>query len=129
MKISKKSATLLSLALISIIAGCGGGEDDDNAATPQNNNTTSYAFAKAGVYQTGEQNFVATTSKTIINNEAAYIPSQCYTKKEDENGAILNPCYSCHTDAEEPNYIDDVELQTSYEFAEYALTNRWKNLF
>ena len=131
MKISKKSATLLSLALISIIAGCGGG--DDNAATstpiPQSNNTTSYAFAKAGVYQTGEQNFVVTTSKTITNNEAAYIPSQCYTKKEDENGAILNPCYSCHTDAQEPNYIDDVELQTSYEFAEYALTNRWKNLF
>jgi hypothetical protein len=68
------------------------------------------------------------TSKMMLN-EAAYIPSQCYTKTEDEDGSVHNPCYSCHIASKAPNYSDDSDLQLTYSFPEYANTNHWKNLF
>jgi hypothetical protein len=68
------------------------------------------------------------TSKWM-RNEAAYIPSQCYTKTEDKNGSAHNPCYSCHVASKAPNYSDDSDLQLTYSFPEYANTNHWKNLF
>ncbi len=131
MKITKKSLYISSLTLVALFFGCGGGDDNTNqsASNVENGNTTQYAFIKSGTYQDTKQIFTTTTSKTILNNEAAYIPSQCYTKKEDEEGKVFNPCASCHTTPIEPNYTDDIDLQTSYDFAEYALTNRWKNLF
>ena len=63
-------------------------------------------------------------SKTMIN-PAAYIPPQCYTKTDDDH----NPCYTCHRDSIEPNYNNDVDLQKNYEFPEFAMKNRWSNLF
>jgi hypothetical protein len=68
------------------------------------------------------------TSKALIN-QAAYIPSQCYTKTFDSQGQAHNPCYACHIPTEAPNYINDGDLQISYSFAEYANTNHWSNLF
>lgn len=70
------------------------------------------------------------TSKTIVNNAGAYITSQCYTKTIDQEGKTHNPCYSCHINSQEPNYLtDDHELQSSYDFSEYTKINRWTNLF
>lgn len=64
-----------------------------------------------------------------LENEAAYIPPQCYTKTVDQAGNVHNPCYSCHTDASRPNYRNDGDLQLHYAFPEFATTNRWSNLF
>lgn len=68
-------------------------------------------------------------TSTLLVNEAAYIPPQCYTRTIDMDGVAHNPCYSCHVASREPNYIDDPDLQLGYTFAEYANTNRWTNLF
>lgn len=68
------------------------------------------------------------TSKSVVN-EGSYLPPQCYTVTKGKNSEVYNPCYSCHTDSREPNYINDSALQESYDFAEYLNTNRWKNLF
>lgn len=69
------------------------------------------------------------TSKTIVNSASAYISSQCYTKTEDSDGKIHNPCYSCHINSEEPNYIDDWDLQESYAFSENSKINPFTNAF
>jgi len=67
-------------------------------------------------------------SKSLVN-DAAYIPPMCWTKTEGANGDVHNACYTCHTKSTEPNYTSDQELQLSYDFPEYARTNRWSNLF
>jgi len=69
------------------------------------------------------------TSKSIINNHTAYITSQCYTKTVDTQGKAHNPCFSCHINSKLPNYINDSELQTAYDFSHYSKVNRWTNLF
>ncbi len=66
--------------------------------------------------------------RTLVN-KTAYIPPQCYTKTRDENGAVQNPCYSCHTESRRPNFINDSDLQLIYSFPTYALNNHWQNLF
>lgn len=63
-----------------------------------------------------------------LNNKLPNITSQCYTKTDD-GSSQYNPCYSCHTNSEKPNYNADHDLQTSYAFPEYATTNHWTNLF
>lgn len=65
----------------------------------------------------------------ILQNQTAYIPSQCYTKTTAEDGQTFNPCYSCHQKPIAPNYIEDADLQLGYDFLEYALENHWTNLF
>ena len=69
------------------------------------------------------------TSMTLINNQAAYIPAQCYTKAVDEKGNVHNPCMACHKATIEPNYRQDNELQLSYAFSDYTSHNHWSNLF
>ncbi len=66
---------------------------------------------------------------TNLYNATAFIPSQCYTKTIDSNNTKYNPCYTCHTEATEPNYFSDEDLQEEYSFPEYATKNRWTNLF
>lgn len=63
------------------------------------------------------------------HNEAAYVSSQCYTKTEDANGGVHNPCFSCHVASKAPNYVDDLDLQAVYDFSAYASKNRFSNLF
>ncbi|KUJ72426.1 hypothetical protein [Thiomicrospira sp. WB1] len=72
---------------------------------------------------------VSLMTNHIVNNDAAYIPSQCYTKTRGEMGQVHNPCFSCHTQGVTPNYIDDSAFQMEYDFREYSRTNRWRNLF
>ncbi len=83
--------------------------------------------------QLGNSNEIprVTLKRTIITNETAYIPSQCYvkTKSSDLGKRIFNPCYVCHTRSPEPNYVNDQVLQRAYSFPEAALKNPWHNLF
>lgn len=62
-------------------------------------------------------------------NKTAYIPAQCYTKTEDGQGGVHNPCYTCHVASRAPHYINDDDLQTEYSFPSPALRNPWTNLF
>lgn len=64
-----------------------------------------------------------------LTNPAPYIPSQCYTKTEDGNGGVHNPCYACHIESLAPNYINDADVQLQYSLPTPALTNHWTNLF
>ncbi|KJR42307.1 hypothetical protein MCHI_001788 [Candidatus Magnetoovum chiemensis] len=74
-----------------------------------------------------------------VQNTAAYIPPICYTKTETTNDSlddasnddskVFNPCYSCHTQGAKPNYTNDLRLQASYDFPEFAFDNKWDNVF
>jgi len=68
-------------------------------------------------------------SSIAKNNSAAYVTSQCYTKTQDPQGNLSNPCFSCHIDSIEPNYINDGDLQESYAMSTYTKKNRFSNLF
>jgi len=76
-----------------------------------------------------EMDYAIDLKSTDLYNKAAYIPSMCYTKTEDDNDVVHNPCFSCHTQSKEPNFINDGDLQVAYSFASYATTNHWSNLF
>ncbi len=69
------------------------------------------------------------TSKTLVANQAPYIPPQCYTKTVDANHKVHNPCMTCHTQGQVPNFINDTDVQFAYSFADYAKTNHWLNVF
>jgi len=69
------------------------------------------------------------TSTEVLNEKSAYISPQCYTKTQDENLNVYNPCYSCHINSDEPNYIDDWDLQESYAFSENSYKNPFTNSF
>ena len=62
-------------------------------------------------------------------NPFAFIPPQCYTRTQGADGTVHNPCYACHVGSVAPNYVDDGDLQTVYDFPEPALVNHWTNLF
>ena len=64
-----------------------------------------------------------------LTNETPHITSQCYTKTEDSQGRIHNPCFSCHTASVRPNLLNDHDLQKAYDFPAPAEDNPWKNLF
>ncbi len=68
-------------------------------------------------------------SYTKVENFGSYIPPQCYTKTQDNNGVIHNPCYTCHTQGKSPNFWNDTDLQESYNFPKQMLTNPYTNLF
>ena len=68
-------------------------------------------------------------TSTLLDNPAAYIPAQCYTKALDSDSHAHNPCFNCHIPSTAPNYINDGNLQLSYDFRDPALVNAWSNLF
>lgn len=65
----------------------------------------------------------ASIGKTV--NLEASVPPQCYTK----TAGVSNPCWTCHTVPQDPNFHSDWDLQEEYSFSGFALTNRWENLF
>lgn len=67
---------------------------------------------------------IAYANQDVTNPEAT-VPSMCYTKTD----GVANPCWTCHTDSVSPNEQGDWELQEEYAFSNFALTNRWSNLF
>lgn len=71
---------------------------------------------------------ISLKSNEIKHNPYAYIPSQCYTKTKIDD-KVNNPCFSCHTVGQEPNYIDDSEFQLIADFRSTTRKNPWTNLF
>lgn len=65
----------------------------------------------------------------IVNTPGAYIMSMCYTRTQDDNGSLHNPCYTCHTKGKEPNYNNDSNLQKEYSFPDKMRVNPFSNLF
>ena len=78
------------------------------------------------------QDEVTDIRTTTLANPIAYVTSQCFTKTRDDAGGVHNPCYSCHLDGQEPNYIHDGDVQLAYAFPgdpDIVLENPWTNLF
>jgi hypothetical protein len=69
------------------------------------------------------------TSKNILNKGSVYISPQCYTKTKDAQNNVFNPCYSCHINSEAPNFINDFDLQETYDFSESSYKNPFINSF
>ena len=65
----------------------------------------------------------ASIGRTV--NYEAVVPAMCYTKTD----GVSNACYACHVASVWPNQMDDFALQEEYAFSDFALTNRWSNLF
>ena len=93
-------------AALSMDAGCTVREKGDEAGAEYD--PLAYAYANPAVA-----------------NPEATVPAMCYTK----TGGTSNPCWVCHTDSRSPNEQSDRDLQESYSFSEFALTNHWDNLF
>ncbi len=63
-----------------------------------------------------------------VENHEALVPPQCYTRTDGR----FNPCFTCHQsyqDTNRPNFMKDARLQAEYDFSDFAMTNRWSNLF
>lgn len=114
----------IALAILLNFFGCISSEDNNS---PSDNDSTSDGSATGNVTPVIVD--IDFKSTIAVNNRGAYVTSQCYTKTSDEQSGIHNPCYSCHINSVEPNYIDDYELQQSYDFGEYTKINRFTNLF
>ncbi|MCC6466423.1 MAG: hypothetical protein IT463_13875 [Planctomycetes bacterium] len=93
-------------AALSMDAGCTVREKGDEAGAEYD--PLAYAYANPAVA-----------------NPEATVPAMCYTK----TGGTSNPCWVCHTDSRSPNEQSDRDLQESYSFSEFALTNHWDNVF
>ncbi len=127
-------------ALSMCIVGCGKDENsvivDTNKTVDVNDtNTTSDVIQ---VYETNNSLYntrgivpmnINFTSTISTNNSGAYVSSQCYTKTTDTKGGVHNPCFTCHIDSKEPNYINDWSLQSDNSFGDYTKVNRFTNLF
>jgi hypothetical protein len=95
--------------------------------TGATNTMHSVAFAVAARIERSLFDPLATARASIgktVNLEAS-VPPQCYTK----TGATSNPCWTCHTPSRGLNAANDWELQREYAFSDFALENRWSNLF
>lgn len=133
-----KYLAIATIVLVVIFTGCYDTSSDNNATNNphiQDDNISSDATnesesntTKVSMYTPPKQIFTSTTADTVLH-PGAYVTSQCYTKTEDNHGGVYNPCFSCHINSEEPNYINDPDLQVSYAFSEKTKVNPFTNLF
>jgi Tol biopolymer transport system component len=66
---------------------------------------------------------------TVLKNQAAYLPAQCYTRTVSKTGNVYNSCYTCHTKGLRPDFTNDKDLQLKFAFPAYAEQNHWTNMF
>ena len=130
-----KKISFAIIALIAIITfnTCGNGtskseNDLENTVQTIDGNTTGDSAGAVAIYES-PQVFTVTTLDSIVNSRGVYVTSQCYTKTKDSEGGVHNPCFACHTNSKEPNYIDDWDLQVSRAFSEATKKNPFTNLF
>jgi len=125
---------LLSIYML----GCANSEDVTSTLDTETNTTKELSTPSLAVYESNNAFYNTRNltpmnldfkSTTPINNKAAYVTSQCYTKTVDVDGVVHNPCFACHTNSKEPNYINDREMQEIHAFGEYTKVNRFSNLF
>ena len=117
------------VVLAGFVISCG--EDDSQENVQETQEKIAEYQTNNGIYNNRGivANAIDFKTTTPRQNKAAYVSSQCYTKTEDANGGVHNPCFSCHIDSKAPNYINDWEFQTNYDFSEYTKVNRFSNLF
>ncbi len=126
------------VAVMACILGCGSAADQpaeinvtDLTGTEENSVVLAVYESNNSLYNT--RGIVPFTldmiSTNAVNNKGAYVTSQCYTKTTDANNSVHNPCFTCHINSKEPNYVDDWQLQESQAFGEYTRVNRFANLF
>ncbi len=129
----KRNISLSVCMALFIVTGCNDRNSAQSANAAHDSVSSAASKTQPDTRKEGPSNSTATADNFLLNtrvknNQAAYVPAQCYTKtKVDEE--VHNPCYSCHTASKEPNYIDDTSFQLAYDFRTYTRTNRWSNLF
>lgn len=122
--------------LLPLLVGCGNDSKGDTALEPsyiQNpedkNASSTMVFPPLKYIENLEDENNISYDK-IINTRGAYIPSMCYTQTTDTlTNVISNPCYSCHTKGNIPNYYNDTTLQKEYNFPAEVMKNPFSNLF
>ncbi len=82
-----------------------------------------------GVAMPAAADSTSETTSTRKTPASPNIPPQCYTRTEDKQGNVYNPCYVCHVDGEAPNFVQDAVTQLDYALPGPALENHWANLF
>jgi hypothetical protein len=108
------------LATIALAAGAGAcGKPKRHPA----DKTVAVRTAEAGAEAWHPKSPYVTVGKRLTNR-IAYIPAQCFTKTSDR----ANPCYTCHTEPETPNYTNDGDLQLRLLLPEPAKKNPWSNV-
>lgn len=105
--------------LLGLLTACGGDSDGGDNTTSAGDTSNNNAIQAMQVDLTS----------IVIDNQTPYVSPQCYTKTEADNGQVFNPCYTCHAQSQEPNYISDLDLQLNYSFPNAALENPFINLF
>jgi Tol biopolymer transport system component len=111
-------ALILILLLCFALTGCSSGGDGSNSSTP------------ADITEKPDETFVLDNSlkSTVLSNQAAYLPPQCYTRTVNNTGEVYNSCYACHTKGFRPDFTNDKDLQLEFAFPVYAEKNHWTNL-
>ena len=105
---------LLSIILIPLLTACGAAETE---ATETLDQYLTRLEAENGVRFRG-----------ISHSRGAYVTPMCYTRTDDGDGTLHNPCYSCHTRGKTPNFYNDALLQKAYSFPESLRDNPFTNL-
>ena len=109
--------------VLSTLSGC---NESSNISTSTDKNTSIDINATSLFESTNGYDIRSSN----LFHPSAYITQMCYTKTKDDNGTLYNPCYSCHINNKEPNYIISNEtLQGVYAFPESALKNPFLNNF
>ena len=107
---------IILLTLLPLFVGCG------------NHSTSDTSSVESYIQNLEVENNISYAE--IVNTRGSYITSMCYTKTMDETtNRVFNPCYSCHTKGEIPNYYNDSNLQVEYNFPAEVMTNPFTNLF
>ncbi len=134
---------ILSLLIVAIsLGGCFTGSDDDKSDVTNNSeqgnqggdsgNGSGNNPGNSDGNSDGNEIFYGTLSDITADhkdNQVPYIPPQCYTDPVSDNGDIHNPCYACHNDSKDPNYLDDFDVQLAYSFPEGGTTTNWSNIY
>lgn len=113
---------LLIIVSFFLIAGCSHHSEEESLG----NKEKSFKKIPAKPGETLRYGSMDNITSDQLDNPVAYIPAQCYTNVEDGNH---NPCYACHTESKEPNYLSDSDVQVVYSAPDPGEINHWKNLF
>lgn len=121
---------LLSVVAVHVcLAGCDASPSQLDGGARSNVLQIRSSLAQARKGQGARTRQLGPGGQRQLTNPEAIVPPQCYTRTEGRH----NPCYVCHQGAltGEPheNRMNDGDLQGDYAFSDFALKNRWSNLF
>lgn len=131
LKLFLSGGVLLASTLTLITTACSKNDASTYITTPKDNNlstdlNTSVTLHSITLSDTNGYDIRNTGSM----HPSAYITQMCYTKTTDDINRTYNPCFACHTNNKEPNYVmGNADLQEAYDFPEPALKNPFTNNF